>query len=299
MGRNHESVDCRKMLYTTNKSKEFGCRYLISPYIGCEFRCAHCSGCPGYLELRDYKESIGKIQVKLNAPAVLKRELKSSKKGVVCVSGYQLVEKEFRLVRKCLEILEARRFPVHVMTISNIVLDDLDLLSRISENSWFAVSFRIMTMDDEISNIFEQDAPSPKVRMKAIGKLVEAGVITGIAPLTIIPYINDSEEQLDDLIKSASNTNVGYIVPKILSLDDNLRAEFIKVIKRNYPELLIKYRRLYEFGSTPEVKYSKQVKNRIISLLKKYEITDSIPQYYPKNRITQVNIEDFLQKRRK
>jgi DNA repair photolyase len=288
------SIEIKRLLKKPGKLSSFNCSYVVSPYIGCEYGCVYCLEC---LEREESKEFTGIIQVKVNAPVVLKKELKSARKEIVCLVGYQPIEKEHRIIRKILELLIARRFPLHIITKSDIVLDDLDLLSRFSKNSWCTVSFCINTLNEEISRIFEPDAPSPKKRIQALKKVAEAGIVTGIAPMPIIPYITDSEEQLEDVISTAAEAKARYVLPMPLILEDNCRIEFIKVIKRHFPKLLIKYRRLYEFGSSPDIRYSKPLRNRINLLLRKYGIANIIPAYPTKEEKIQINIEDFLSNR--
>ena len=290
----HHHIDFKYLIKKPEKSSLFNCSYIVSPYTGCEYNCVSCLD---FIDLEELKKSAERIQVKENVLNLLKKELKKGKKGIVCIVGYQPMEREERIVRKILETLNARRFPVHIITKSDIVLEDLNLLSRISENRWCAVSFCINTMDEEISSIFEPDAPSPWKRTQALEKVAEAGIYTGIALMPIIPYITDSEEQLKDIIGTATKAKANYILPMPLTLGDNYRPEFIKVIKRHFPKLLIKYRRLYEFSSTPDLRYSNRLKHRIDLLLKKYEIKDSIPSYPIKEGEKQVNIDVFLPKR--
>ena len=290
----YQTVKVKRILKKEDKGSWFNCNYVVSPYTGCEYDCIYCLGCMG---IEEPKEFPGIIQVKINAPGILKKELKSKRKGILCLVGYQAIEKEHMIIRKILEVINARRFPVHIITKSDIVLDDLDIISKISENSWCAISFCINTMDERISSIFEPKAPSPKKRIQALEKVAEAGVVTGVAPMSIIPYITDSEPGLEDVISSAAKAKASYILPISLTLEDNCRVEFINVIKRHFPKLLIKYRRLYEFGSAPDVRYSKRLRNRIVFLLNKYGISGIIPEYPQKEEKIQVNIENFLSKR--
>lgn len=287
----YRPIKCRHLLKKPDKATPFNCSYVISPYSGCEYGCVYCHKCREGELSRDSPKS---IQVKVNAPSILKKELKSAEMGVVCIIGYQPVEKEYRVVRKILEMLSARRFPVHIITKSVIVLDDLDLLSRISERSWCAVTFCIATLDEDISTFFEPDTPSSKKRLETIKKVAEAGIVTGMALMPIIPYITDSEEQLEDVISTAKEVKARYVLPVPLTLEDDCRVGFINVIKRHFPKLLIKYRRLYEFGSAPEVRYSRRLKNKTNALLKNYNISDIIPISPTKGWINQVNIDDFL-----
>ncbi len=290
----YQPVKVKRMLKKQDKGSWFSCNYVISPYTGCEYNCVHCLGCTG---IEEPKELPKIIQGKINAPGILKKELKSERKGTLCLVGYQAIEKEHRIIRKILEVLNARRFPVHIITKSDIVLDDLDLISKISKNSWCAVSFCINTLDERISSIFEPNVPSPKRRIQALENFAEAGIVTGVAPMPIIPYITDSEQGLEDVIGTVAKAKASYVLPMSLTLEDNCRAEFINIIKRHFPKLLIKYRRLYEFGSTPDVRYSKRLRNRINFLLNKYGISSMIPEYPIKEEKIQVNIENFLSNR--
>lgn len=239
------------------------------------------------------KEFQWSMQIKENAPSILKKELKNVEKGVVCIAGYQPVERKYRIIRKILEVLSSRKFPVHIITKSDIVLDDLDLLSRIAKNSWCAVSFTLATLDEEIADIFEPNAPSPKNRMEALGKVAEAGVVAGIALMPIIPHITDSNERLEHVISTAGEMKAKYVLPIPLTLEDNCRADFIEVIKKHFPEMLIKYRRLYEFGSAPDVRYSRRLKNKVRSILEKYGLEENVPLYDAGRKIKQVSIESY------
>jgi DNA repair photolyase len=287
----YETIKCRRLLKKPDKAPSFNCNYVVFPYSGCEYGCVYCYEC---MEGEASRDSPKTIKIKENAPSVLKKELKNAQKGVVCLVGYQPVERKYRIMRKVLEVLSARRFPVHIITKSDIVLDDLDILTRITENGWCAVTFSLSALDEEISNIFEPDVPSPNKRIKALEKVLGTGIYAGIALNPIIPYISDSEERMEDVIRTAADLKVRYVLPMPLILKDDCRTGFINVIKRHFPELLVKYRRLYEFGSAPDVRYSKRLRNRMNLLLKKYDITDIIPKYPEKEGIKQVNIHDFI-----
>lgn len=287
----YKSFHCRRILDKPKKATQFPCSYVISPYLGCDYGCIYCDECVE----KDPTGNLPKqIRIKVNAPSLLRKELKNAQKGVVCIYGYQPAEKEYRITRKILELMSARKFPVHIVTKSDIVLDDLNLLLRIADKGFCAVSFIINTLDEDISNIFEPSAPSPNMRLEALGKVTEAGILSGLAIMPIIPYITDSDKQLENIVSKAADIKAGYVVTAPLKMEDNCRARMIDLIKRHFPELLIKYRKLYEFGAAPDVLYSKKLRGRIGYLLKKYRIAEGMQTYlkdYPKE---QVNIEDFL-----
>ena len=281
----------KQVLNKGKKGNAYQCSYFISPYIGCEFKCVYCHK---YLDKDGVKHASKEIKVDIDAAQRLRKELKNAKRGVVCIFGYQPVEKEHRIIRKVLEVLAKRTFPIHIITISDIVLDDLDLIFRISKNNWCTVTFCISTLDESIANIFEPFAPSPKKRMEALGKVAKKGITTGVALAPVLPYITDSNSQLEDVIGNAKALNAQYVNSHPVKLEDNCRSRVIDVIKRHFPKLLLKYRNLYEFGSAPDVRYSKKLRNRTNTLLKKYEIESGMPYYPTKLAKKQASIKDFI-----
>jgi DNA repair photolyase len=245
------------------------------------------------LEKMTPEKSPDTILIKDDAPNILRKELKSAEKALVCISGYQPVENEKRIIRNILEILSMRRFPVHIITRSDIVLEDMDILQKIAEDSWCTVSFYINTLDEDISHIFEPHAPSPKQRIKALRKVAKAGVTTGIALKPIIPYITDSEEQLEKVISTAVDMKAGYALVAPLKLEDEYRARVIEVIKRHYSRLLARYKKMYEFGPLPDVRYSRELKRKIRIILDKYDLPGGIEPTYALRKTKQLRIENY------
>jgi DNA repair photolyase len=268
------SVETKKVLLKPQKNLPFDCDYFMSPYHGCELGCVYCLGQRG-------EESFGytqdKVRVEINSPEILKKELNNTKTGLICVSGYQPAEKIYRVIRKNLNVLNSRRFPVHLITRSDMVLDDLDILTKINKGSWLSVSFSLSNFDNKITRIFEPNSPSPKERLKAMAEIGEAGIQTGIILSPVVPYITDSEKQLKSIIEEAANQKAKYIVPQVLNLEDNIRARVIQKIKEHYPKLLIKYKKLYELGPTADVRYTRQLFRNINRLLGEYEISNTAP----------------------
>jgi DNA repair photolyase len=283
-------IKSKRVLKKESKPSIFRCSLCLSPYSGCEYGCIYCSHCVK----RGIKErSPWVVQLKENAPDILKKELKNLQKQIVCVWGYQPAEREYRLVRKVLEVLSSRKFPVHVITKSDIILDDLNLLSRIAEREWSTVTFIINTLDEGTTKIFEPDSPPPNVRFETLKKVTGAGLSAGIALMPIIPYITDSDGQLNEVISRAKEMKAHYVLSGLLKLEDQYRARIIDDIKRHYPELVIKYRRLYEIGSSPDVRYSRKVKSKVRVLLDKYGLEENIPPYDEKRAQRQVTLESF------
>jgi DNA repair photolyase len=288
----YTTLEVKHVLEKAQSDSPFHCDYTIFPYIGCEYKCVYCPTFPGKKVPRKTHSS-EKIKVKINAPLVLKKEVKTAKRGAVCIHGYWPGEKEFRLTRKILEVMVQRNFPVHIITRSHMVLEDLDLLKKMSENELY-VSIVMNTLNEDIMDMFEPHAPSPKKRIEVLGKLIESDIKSGLVLSPVIPYITDSDELLNEIILKAAAHRVSYVVPQILNLKDDFRSSVIQVVKRYHPKLLSKYKNLYEFGPLPDIRYSRDVMRRINRTLKDNNIPNTIPSFKPVEVKKQVAIENFL-----
>jgi DNA repair photolyase len=162
--------------------------YVINPYVGCQHACSYCYA-RFMKRFTGHKEPWGDfIDVKINAPELLQKEIKKKKKGDVWISGvcdpYQPLEKKYELTRKCLEILVQNNWPVIIQSRSPLVLRDLDILKQAES---MEVGLSITTANDEIRKIFESHAPSIPERLKAIGTLHRNGIRTYVMIAPILP----------------------------------------------------------------------------------------------------------------
>jgi len=160
--------------------------YALNPYTGCTHACSYCYA-RFMKRFSGHKELWGEfVDVKINAPDLLERELKRKKRGTVWVSGvcdpYQPVEARYKLTRQCLELLVQEQWPVRVQTRSPLVTRDIDILERGDD---VEAGLSITTADDEMRALFEPRAPSIQARLDALDKLHRAGIRTFamIAPM--------------------------------------------------------------------------------------------------------------------
>src|SRR5512143_2498872 len=162
--------------------------YVINPYTGCQHNCLYCYA-RFMKRFTGHREPWGEfVDVKINAPELLRREITRKKPDTVWVSGvcdpYQPLEGKYRLTRQCLEILAAHDWPVVVQTRSPLVLRDLDILKK---GKHFEVGFSITTADDRIRKLFEPAAPTIRARLKALGELHRAGIRTYVMIAPMLP----------------------------------------------------------------------------------------------------------------
>lgn len=162
--------------------------YAVNPYVGCAHACSYCYA--AFMKrFTGHQERWGEfVDVKVNAPELLAREIMKKRVGRVWISGvcdpYQPVEKKYKLTRKCLEILFENGWPVTIQTKSHLVLRDIEILKKSRESE---VGFTITTADEGIRKIFEPGAPPVKERLNALAALHSEGIKTFAMIAPILP----------------------------------------------------------------------------------------------------------------
>ena len=171
--------------------------YALNPYVGCSHGCRYCYAA-FMRRFTGHREPWGRfVDVKVNAPELLAREIGRKQRGRVWVSGvcdpYQAAEKKYRLTRRCLEVLLQHRWPVTVQTKSSLVLRDIDVLKRFDD---IEVGFSVTTADEKIRKLFEPGASSITERIRALDALHAAGIRTYAMIAPILPGAEGLIEEL-------------------------------------------------------------------------------------------------------
>ncbi len=244
-----EFIQSKTILSRVKDDSFFGLSYNMNLYRGCQHGCIYCdsrSTCYGMDEL-------SKIYVKENAIKLLEKELSRKRlKGTIGTGSmndpYMPVERKLEHTRKALEVISDYRFPVHIMTKSDLVLRDLDLLLNLQEN-YCAVTFTITTSDDDLAKIIEPHAPAPSLRFQAMAALRKAGIYTGITMMPILPYLNDTHKNIKELVDLAKTADAQYILPYMgVTLREGSRDYFYQQIDKSFPGLKDKY--IKDFGNS-------------------------------------------------
>jgi DNA repair photolyase len=226
---------------TTNQSPDIPFNRSINPYKGCEHGCVYCFARPShsFLDLSPGLDFESRIFSKPNAPELLRREL--GKRGYVCepvalginTDAYQPVERRLGLTRSILEVLQQHRHPVIIITKSNLVLRDLDLLEAMARDRLAAVYLSVTTLDRTLARRMEPRAPTPERRLDAIRGLADAGVPTGVMAAPMIPGLNDHE--LEKILEAAAAAGAGSASYILLRLPHELRSLFVEWLEAHYP----------------------------------------------------------------
>jgi DNA repair photolyase len=240
------------------------------------------------------------LSIKINASEILEKELsrraKKGEYGIIAISSstepYLKIEERVKLTRKLLEIILKYKFPIHILTKSKLVLRDLDLLKEIDKSAILPddlkpklkrgaiISFSISTLDKKLAKILEPQAPTPKERLETMKKCKKEGFLVGVDYIPVLPFLSDTDEQLDEMIKTAKEYEADFVFVGALTLFGNKPADcktlYYQFLEKHYPELLPKYKSVYRVFFAPSKQYQKQLEEKSKRLCEKYRIKNRI-----------------------
>jgi DNA repair photolyase len=233
--------DSSRTIITRNNSPDISFSQSINPYKGCEHGCIYCFARPthAYLGLSPGADFESRLFAKPNAAELLVREL--SAPGYVPktiamgtnTDPYQPTEKRMRITRSILEVLRDFNHPVGIVTKSNLVLRDLDILGPMAEKGLAKVAVSITTLDRHLARVMEPRASTPPRRLEAVRALNEAGVPAGVMFAPVIPALNDEElESVLGAAKEAGAVSAGYV---LLRLPLEIKDLFREWLETNVP----------------------------------------------------------------
>lgn len=221
----------------------FGIAYNMNLYRGCQHGCVYCDTRSECYQVGD----ISHIRIKTNAIELLNKELiaKRKNKGTIGTGSmndpYMPLEKETELTRRALEVIARWKFPVHVITKSDLVGRDTEIIQEIS-GTYAAVSFTITTADDALARKLEPAAPSTGARFKAMEHLAKNGIYTGLSFMPLLPFVNDTVANVVEIVKRAKDAGASYIIPMLgVTLRKGSREHLYGFFDRYYPGMKEKY----------------------------------------------------------
>lgn len=291
------AIQVKSMLNKTRRRDPwFFDDYTINPYSGCSFNCLYC-----YIRGSKYGINMAeKVSMKENAIAVLEKQLslraRKGQYGVVVLSSatdpYLQFENETRLTRSILELILEYRFPVHIITKSDLVIRDFDLLKAIGRVAVLPkdlqtklkekvfITFSFSTLDTAISKLFEPGATPPANRLEAHRAALDLGFLSGISLMPLLPYISDTGENLDFMFQTFKRVGSRYVFPATITLfgqgaADNKTLVF-RAVEKNFPHLLEKYKRLFSDSSSLPAFYKAAFQRKTLELSAHYGLNTSI-----------------------
>ncbi|SLN17034.1 Radical SAM superfamily protein [Roseovarius albus] len=239
--RTHVTFENARKLITYNRSPDLPFDRSINPYRGCEHGCVYCFARPthAWLGMSPGLDFETRLIARPNAAEVLERELRRAKyKPAVIAIGtntdpYQPIEKQHKIMRDCLQVLNAFSHPVAIVTKGTLIERDIDILEDMAARKLTAVGVSVTTLDADLSRKMEPRAPAPKRRLMIIRRLAEAGIPVRIMTSPMVPGLTDHEmEEILTLGKEAGAVAASWIM---LRLPLEVSGLFREWVERHYP----------------------------------------------------------------
>jgi DNA repair photolyase len=270
--------------------------YTLNPYEGCSMNCQYC-----YIRGSKYGENMAEsISAKVNGVEVLDRQLafraKKNQYGIIALASatdpYSKAEEQYQLTQRFLLTILKYRFPILMITKSEMILRDIDLLKEIDRTAIHAddlkgklnrgaiVSFSFSTLDPKMVSTLEPGAPPPQQRLDTMKKCKEAGLFVGMNCIPVLPFISDTDEKLEELIVAGKDHGADYILIGGLTLFGSNPADskmlYRKFLERKFPHLITEYKKLYRIFPYPPQEYIAKLNERADHLCKKIGLQKGI-----------------------
>jgi DNA repair photolyase len=263
--------------------------WTINPYRGCEFGCKYCYAryTHEYMEL-DGNEFEKKIYVKQNAAALLggdvARKYSYEKGSAIGEEGgpehiaigtatdpYQPAEREYGVTRACLEELAKREgLSVSIVTKSNQIVRDIDVLKRIAESSELSLNITITTLRTRLARLLEPRAPRPDLRVAAVRQLREAGLRVGVSASPLIPGITDRDGDLEEVAAAVKEAGAQWFFSGVLFLMPASAKTFLPFVREKFPRLARQYEQWYARNGYAPEDYRKKMSERVARIKKQH-----------------------------
>jgi DNA repair photolyase len=258
-----------------------GFNWSLNPYQGCVHSCVYCfARAHAKLADRDPGEGFSsRIGVKVNAPELLRRELSSRswKREKVAfgtaTDPYQPVEGRYRLTRSCLEAFRDHRTPIGLITKGTMVVRDIDVLVELSQRAESTVCFSVPTVDEAIWARTEPGTPPPRQRLRALRRLVDAGIEAGVGMAPVLPGLSDSPRQLEETVAAAAEAGACFLWANLVYLKPGTKEHFFGFLEREFPHLLPRYRAIFPGAYAPNAAKA-PIQQAVGRLRKRYGVED-------------------------
>ena len=236
-----------KHLVLRNKSTAwFGSDYTMNIYRGCNHGCIYCDSMSECYGIDDF----GTVRAKQNALAIINDDLRRKvRKGVVATGSmsdpYNSFERDLNLTANALQLLDAYQFGVAIATKSDLITRDISALQMIQTHSPVICKITVTTMDDALAAKLEPAAPGPARRIAAVRQLSAAGIFTGVLLMPVLPFIEDTEENVLAVTQAAAAAGAKFIYPAFgVTTRDRQREAYLAKLAQLFPQQ--QYRQKYE-----------------------------------------------------
>lgn len=249
-----ETVPAKTILQRNKSSDWFGNDYNMNLYRGCCHGCIYCDSRSGCYHVEDFDT----VRAKKNALAILRDELRRKiRKGIIGTGAmsdpYNPFEQTELLTRHALELINAYEFGITVITKSPLITRDIDVYSEIAVHSPVLCKMTITTADDELCRLIEPNVAPASERFEALAKMSENGLFTGITLMPVLPFIEDTAENIRKIVRTAHECGVRCIYPFFgVTLRTNQREYFLRELDKRFPDSGLRERYIRHFGNSYE-----------------------------------------------
>jgi DNA repair photolyase len=263
-------IGCKTILNKTSISD-----YSLNCYTGCAHGCTYCYA--RFMQrFHPHPEPWGKfVDIKVNAIEVLERQIRCAVPGAVFVSsacdGWQPVEAERQLTRRCGNLLLKHGFRIEALTKSSLVLRDLDVFSGRDVR----IGVTVTTLDERLRGIWEPNSSSIKERFHVISESVAAGVETAIMFGPLLPFLSDNQESIDSMFQWAAELAVDIIWVDALNPRPKVWSSVASLLRKEFPDLLEPYRRIL-FDYKTRADYLSELKHRVTKAGREFLLADRV-----------------------
>lgn len=230
-----------------NTEDWFGYDYNINLYRGCSHGCIYCDTRSECYNIKNPNI----VAVKKNCIEILRQEIESKrKKGIICTGSmsdpYNPLEKKYKLTQSFLKIAYQNGFGVAILTKSDLIRRDIELIKKISKRAPVIIGITITTIEDYISKIIEPNVSSSSERFNVLKELTNEGIFSGVISIPILPFISDYKENIYGLIELAKENGANFIYSSFgVTLRDRQRDYFYDCLDNHFPGMSQKYKQLY------------------------------------------------------
>jgi DNA repair photolyase len=266
-------------------------QWTINPYRGCEFACRYCFAryTHEFMELSPGEDFETRIFAKKWSASAFASELRRIPLGDgigigTATDPYQPAERRYGLTRRMLELIASDYgHRVSLITKSDLVARDVDAIAEVNRRNRMEVFVTITTLDRDLARLLEPKAPRPDLRMAAVRALADEGLPVGVTASPVLPGLNDSMESLDAVAEAARDAGATRFNAGALFLKPASASVFFEFLEQVFPELVSRYRDLYEGRAFLRGDFPETIKRRVTELRRRYRFETDTPAWTPEH----------------
>ena len=245
-----EYVAARHLLHRSKSTEWFGADHTMNIYRGCCHGCLYCDSRSDCYQI----DGFDTVRAKADALRVLRDDLaRKVRPAFICTGSmsdpYNPFEEELELTRHALELIDAYGCGVAIATKSDLIVRDIDVLTSIQDHSPVICKLTVTTADDALAAKIEPNAPPPARRLAALEKLAGAGLFAGVLLMPVLPFLEDSGENVLSVVEGAAGAGAKFIYPAFgVTMRQGQREYFLDGLERAFPGQGLKERYLRQYG---------------------------------------------------